>query len=152
MDPPDVPPTESGCNDDVLSILDHRLDASGEANVAWFHVQTTQPTTYAWRHETDMWVDKKEMVLAYWKGFDGGRDGQLGVDPSNGPWLPARILNERPKRKKRYQIEWVGYDEDTWEPADTLALHHQHLIDQWVQRLAEQGALQQIAEEVAVQG
>ncbi|OIW23316.1 hypothetical protein CONLIGDRAFT_686755 [Coniochaeta ligniaria NRRL 30616] len=124
-------------NDDVQSIITHRLDTTCEARVAWFRVQTTG-AGHAWRHEVSLWEDKKTMVLDYWKSCTGGRDGQLGISPSDGPWLPSRILAERPRRKKEFLVEWVGYKAETWEPRRSLEEHHQHVIDRWVWELQQE--------------
>ena len=127
-------------------IVQDRRDTSGEATSAWFLVQLTSGKS-AWRHEKTLWADRKDLVLAHWKTYRGGRYKRLGLTWRKSAYFPTAILAEkRAGDEMEYLVEWLGCADDTWEPA--AGLEGYGLIEEWeAKQLGHEEEDEEVSEE-----
>ena len=108
-------------------------DTSGEAVSAWFWCELLSGG-FAWRHETSLWHDQKDMVLAYWrKCHKKNRYGALRLAWKD-PYYPHQIVGEHEPAsiwQRRYEVEWVGCRETSAVAEGVLMLAHPGLIKSW---------------------
>lgn len=97
------------------------------------------PQEYTWEPESSLQMTAGPMIWAFWqscaaslgpqtsKGPKDPRDRVLGLSSKRRMYVPLRVVDQRNSERNgrstgnlEYLVEWVGYEEKTWEPKRNL--------------------------------
>lgn len=83
-----------------------------------------------WEAERDMHEDAPEILFNYWRSV-GGRPN----NPKNSELYNVLAIVQHNKSRTKFLVQWVGYEEKSWEPRKTLERTVKDMVDNYLQVL-----------------